>query len=144
MWKLYSFEADYGRSGTLSGLFVSSDEEMDLLNDTTIYFGEALGKHSEVWIDDFKWQDHCKVVSDDQDKIEWLISILGFSVSGFDPSNYYDYTDSDEYKEGYESTPEDDCCYETDGESARWFKGLHDRLIHNAECNDEYEEEDED
>lgn len=137
MNKLYRFEVDYGRSGKLSGLFVSTDEDLNLLNDTTIYFGEVLGKHSEVWIDNFQWQEYCTVVSDDQSKINWLIEILGYVVSGINPEYYYEYYESDEYKEGFESTPEDDCPYELDGERARWFKGLHDRLIYNAEDEEE-------
>lgn len=133
MLKLVRFEIDYGRHGSLEGLFISTEEEMNLLNDTTIYFGEALGKHSEVWIDDFQWTDHCTVVSEDQDKIEWLLEILGYNVSGINPVDYYQYYDSEEYQDGFESTPEDDCPYELGGERARWFKGLHDRLIYDSE-----------
>lgn len=143
MKKLYRFEVDYGRHGSLDGLFISTDEDLDLLNDTTIHFGEALGKHSEVYIDEFQWRDCCTVVSDDSEKIDWLVDILGYSLSGFNPEDYYEYYDSDEYQDGFDSTPEDDCPYELDGERARWFKGLHDRLNHNAECvEDEEESED--
>lgn len=144
MNKLYSFNVDYGRHGALEGLFISTDDDLTLLNDTTIYFGEVLGKHSEVWIDDFKWQEYCTVVSEDQDKINWLIDILGYCVSGMNPEHYYEYYESDEYKEGFESTPEDDCPYELEGERARWFKGLHDRLIDDADNAENNEEDNED
>lgn len=144
MYKLYKFEMDYGRHGSLEGLFISSEEYLNLLNDATIYFGEVLGKHSEVWIEEFKWQECCTVVSDDQDKIQWLIEILGYDLSGFNPENYYEYYESDEYKEGFESTPEDDCPYELEGERARWFKGLHDRLIDDADSVENNEENNED
>jgi ribosome modulation factor len=144
MYKLYKFEMDYGRHGSLEGLFISSEEYLNLLNDATIYFGEVLGKHSEVWIEEFKWQECCTVVSDDQDKIQWLIEILGYDLSGFNPENYYEYYESDEYKEGFESTPEDDCPYELEGERARWFKGLHDRLIDDADSGENNEENNED
>lgn len=141
--KLYKFEVDYGRHGSLEGLFVSTEDELNLINNATIHFGEALGKHSEVWLDDFKWQECCSVVSDDEEKIEWLVGILGYTLSGYNPSDYFEYYESDEYKEGFESTPEDDCPYESDGESARWFKGLHDRLIENSECKELYNDEEE-
>lgn len=126
MNKLYKFEVDYGRHGDLSGLFISSDEELNLLNDTTIFFGEVLGKHSEVWIDDFQWQDYCTVVSEDQDKINWLIELLGYSISGYNPEDYFYIDEKSEYIEGFESTSEDDCEYEKVGEKARWFKGFND------------------
>lgn len=137
MLKLYRFEVDYGRHGSLEGLFVSTEEELNLLNNTTIHFGEALGKHSEVWIDDFKWQDCCSVVSDDQEKIEWLVGILGYTLSGYSPSDYYEYYESEEYTDGYNSTPEDECPCESEGDIARWMKGLSDKLNEKEEIDED-------
>lgn len=48
MKKLWKFELDWGRMGTLEGLFVSEPEPLMELIGKEIYFGECLGKHSEV------------------------------------------------------------------------------------------------
>lgn len=51
MKKVFRFNLDYGRQGTLSGVFVSTQEKVDCLINRKIevYFGEVLGKHSEVY-----------------------------------------------------------------------------------------------
>lgn len=49
--KLYKFYWDYGRSGTVTGLFVADSEEVEKAIGERVYFGEILGKHSEVYGD---------------------------------------------------------------------------------------------
>lgn len=143
MYKLYRFEMDYGRNGSLDGLFISTDEELNLINNATIYFGEALGKHSEVWIDDFEWEKCCTVISDEQEKIEWLIDLMGYTLTGYNPLDYFEYTESSEYQEGYDADLEDmDCEYEMPGEIARWFKGKEDRRVYEFECKDTDDDQD--
>ena len=49
--KLYKFHWDCGRAGDLDGIFVVNDVGQAALNaiiDTEVYFGEVLGKHSEI------------------------------------------------------------------------------------------------
>ncbi len=48
-YKLYSFEWDCGRMGFVEGLFVATEEEIKDAIDKEVYFGEILGKHSEVY-----------------------------------------------------------------------------------------------
>lgn len=146
MNKLYRFYVDFGRGYDLEGLFISTEEELNILNNANINFGEAFGKHSEVSLDDFKWQECCTVVTDDQEKISWLIELLGYTLNGYNPEHYYEYSDSDEYQEGYNADLEDtDCEYELPGEIARWLKGKEDRRIYEFECRDNIgEENDED
>lgn len=48
MRKLYKFRWDCGRMGFLDGLFVAEESEVARLIGTEIYFGEVLGKHSEI------------------------------------------------------------------------------------------------
>lgn len=50
MEALYKLHVDYGRSGCLSGLFIAEKENMDKLveDKTIIYFGDVLGKHSDI------------------------------------------------------------------------------------------------
>lgn len=45
LWNLH-FSA--GRSGTLHGMFVATDEEIEAAMGQHLYFGEVLGKHSDV------------------------------------------------------------------------------------------------
>ena len=48
---IYKLEWDFGRSGELTGVFVADTDEVKklIVNETVIYFGEVLGKHSEVY-----------------------------------------------------------------------------------------------
>lgn len=47
--KLYRFRRDFGRMGHLEGVFVTTEEEIESSIGMEAYFGEVLGKHSEVW-----------------------------------------------------------------------------------------------
>ena len=51
MKKVFRFNCDCGRQGELSGVFISTQEKVDFLIESKIevYFGEVLGKHSEVY-----------------------------------------------------------------------------------------------
>ena len=48
---VYRFEVDFRRGGGLMGVFLATQQEVDLLIDSKIrvYFGEVNGKHSEVY-----------------------------------------------------------------------------------------------
>ncbi len=50
MKAIYKLHYDCGRMGTLFGVFVADTEAMKALIEarTEIYFGEVLGKHSEI------------------------------------------------------------------------------------------------
>jgi len=50
MQAIYKLHFDCGRSGTVKGIFIAEKEEIDYIVDTKyrVYFGEVLGKHSEV------------------------------------------------------------------------------------------------
>lgn len=131
MNKLFRFYVDYGRNGALEGLFVATEDELNLLTNCTVYFGEAFGKHSEVWLDDFNWNECCTVISDDQEKIDWLTDILGYSLSGYNPLEYFYINDNEEYREGYYSN-DDYCEYEVGTpEYLRWNVGRQDKKNEN-------------
>lgn len=50
--KLWKYSKNYHYMGKVSGLFISTEQEIDtFLVDRTVYFGEILGKHSEISID---------------------------------------------------------------------------------------------
>lgn len=50
MKALFKMNFDYGRMGSLEGLFIAEKEYIDFLveKELEVYFGEVLGKHSEV------------------------------------------------------------------------------------------------
>lgn len=51
MKKLYRFGWDCGRQGNVDGLFVAEEDDVKKAIGKRIYFGEILGKHSEVYGD---------------------------------------------------------------------------------------------
>ena len=89
MKKIYQFYWDCGRMGDLHGLFIADDEEVKKLFGHEIYFGEVLGKHSEIY-GELKKKD-LTVKTEDQDFIVQFIEIFGEgTISGFNPLDYYD------------------------------------------------------
>lgn len=93
MNNLYSFYVDCGRQGSLDGLFIATQEEVDKAIGQEMYFGEVLGKHSDV---QGTLEAHeITLVSSDQDKVEWLLGLLGTCVSGFNPLEYISQDDED-------------------------------------------------
>lgn len=83
---LVKFRWDCGRQGKLEGLFVCTEEDRQKLIGKHVYFGEVLGKHSEIagTIE----ESELTVLSEDQEKINWLTSVTGCNVSGRNPFDY--------------------------------------------------------
>lgn len=75
MKTLYKFHFDCGRYETLEGIFVAEDSEMEELvkSGRTVNFGEALGKHSEVYgpIEDGDYTE----ITKDQNFIQKMIDL---------------------------------------------------------------------
>ncbi len=71
MRKLYKFNADFGRMGKLEGVFAAEEVDIDGLCGQEVYFGEVLGKHSEIvlTVDN----DHLTILTDDQGFIDKAI-----------------------------------------------------------------------
>lgn len=94
MKNLYSFYWNVRRMGSVEGLFICEPESLEAVVGKKVYFGEILGKHSEIYgtLD----REDIKLVSDDQEKVEWLFSILGHTVSGYNPLFYIDNMDFEE------------------------------------------------
>lgn len=87
---LYSFFWDCGRMGEVEGLFVSDKKIVENNIGREVYFGEILGKHSEVvgTLD----EEDVTIISEDQEKIDWLVGIMGHvTISGFNPLEYMEY-----------------------------------------------------
>ena len=95
MLKLYRFCWTQRRGGDVEGLFVEDSDVVENAIGSDVYFGEICGKHSDVYgtLDEVD----LTVVSEDQEKINWLVDILGRSVSGYNPFDYIE--DQDEQDE---------------------------------------------
>lgn len=46
---IYKFHWDCGRQGEVAGIFVASEKDVKSIIGKDVYFGEILGKHSEVY-----------------------------------------------------------------------------------------------
>lgn len=86
MENIYKFEADCGRSGTLSGIFIATEKQIKEIHSKTIYLGECLGKHSEVYFEPGELEDCIQLVTTDQN----VVAIFQkFSLrSGYDLTDY--------------------------------------------------------
>ena len=92
MKKLYRFEWDVGRMGMVEGLFIAEEEAISKIIGEHIYFGEILGKHSEIYgtLD----EEDLTVISEDQKFIDQIIEVFdGFNICGYNP---LEYTNEDE------------------------------------------------
>lgn len=83
MRKLYSFELDWGRMGSLDGLFIADEKEVADAIGKTVYFGEALGKHSEV--EDEMTEEMFEAIDLPEDVLNILEQKIGITLSGYNP-----------------------------------------------------------
>jgi hypothetical protein len=69
---VYKLNADCGRMGNLEGLFIAKKSHVKLLikSGIKVYFGEVLGKHSEIYGAIEK--DAIKMISDELNVIELI------------------------------------------------------------------------
>lgn len=87
---LWNFFWDCGRSGSVSGLFVATEKEVEEAINQHVYFGEILGKHSEVYgtID----EGDITKVKVSSEAVEEIATILGANWSGYNPLDYVEVT----------------------------------------------------
>lgn len=84
---LVGYSKDCGRMGWVEGLFICEETDLDKITNKTIYFGEILGKHSNVRIK-FDREDF-SIATDDQEFIQKLKDIIkSETISGYNPLNY--------------------------------------------------------
>ena len=83
---IYKMNLDFGRIGTLDGKFIATDEQVETLtkSDIEVYFGEALGKHSEVFCK-IKPKD-ITLITENEDTVK-IFEDEGLA-SGYDPFAY--------------------------------------------------------
>ena len=87
---IYSFFVEWGRMGELEGVFLEEPKVVAhmLMEGPSLYFGEVLGKHSEVVVD--LESSHISLLSDDQNAVNVLADIFGDTISGFNPVKYWE------------------------------------------------------
>lgn len=83
MKAIYKFESDCGRMGTLYGLFVAEKDDVANLiaSEYEIYFGEVLGKHSQIY--GIIYDTEIKIITDEQDIVN-RFQVLDMEI-GFNP-----------------------------------------------------------
>lgn len=82
MKKLFKMNFDCGRMGSLQGVFVATQEQIECLirKEIQVYFGEVLGKHSEI-LGPIEKGD-ITMISDNPDVVNAGVD------SGYDPFEY--------------------------------------------------------
>jgi hypothetical protein len=90
MKKLFRYREDFGRMGDLHGVFVAEEADVDKAMGTEVYFGEVLGKHSEI-VGSIS-SNTITVLTDDQD---FIAKAEGYGVAsaGFNPLDYVEQED---------------------------------------------------
>ena len=87
MKAIYEMNFDCGRMGCLNGLFIAEKVELEATIGKTIYFGEVLGKHSDIYGP--LEASEITMKSDDQDFIAQVEQVIGEgTLSGYNPLDY--------------------------------------------------------
>jgi len=92
---IYRFYWDCKRMGDLEGVFIAKKSKVKKTIGKQLYFGEVLGKHSEIsgTLD----EEDLTILSDDQDFIQQCIKVFGpGTISGYNPLSYISDEESDD------------------------------------------------
>lgn len=93
MKTLYKLDFDCGRHGSLEGLFIADSDDMNKIVEekTIIYFGEVLGKHSEIF-GPIEEGDYEEITNDEK-----VIAVVEFYKleTGFNPFHYHTVDEED-------------------------------------------------
>lgn len=102
---LYKFKVNFRRSGSLEGLFIAKKDDVKFLIEENIivYFGEVLGKHSEIYFS-IK-NEEILFISDNPEVIDIFerynlengynpfdYTALNYNRDGFEKNHFQDYT----------------------------------------------------
>lgn len=83
---LYKLNVDCGRQGCLEGVFIADSEDVEYLtsNSISVYFGEVLGKHSEI--SGILGKDDIKLITTEQNVVD-VVEKYGLQ-NGYNPFEY--------------------------------------------------------
>lgn len=88
---IYRFYWDCGRRGNVSGIFIATQEQINLNIGKRVYLGEVFGKYSEIY-GILEWGD-ISLITEDQD---FILKVEEYGLtSGYNPLRYID----NEYEE---------------------------------------------
>lgn len=91
MKKMYKFFWDCGTKGNVESVFIAEEENVKKLIGKEVYFGEVLGKHSEIY--GILKNEDLKIMSEDQGLIVKLENFFGEAIAGLNPLDYIKETD---------------------------------------------------
>lgn len=99
MKKLYKFRWDFSREGKIESLFIADDETVNETLGKEIYFGEVLGKHSDI-SGELERMD-LDIMTEDQELISTLEKLFDSTdIIGYNPLNYvYETGDEEEHED---------------------------------------------
>lgn len=83
---LWRFHVDCGRHGSIESLFVATEAEIENLIGKTVYFGEILGKHSDVSVTVDR--DEVQRMAVSPQAVAEVVGVLGKTWSGRNPLVY--------------------------------------------------------
>lgn len=86
MKKLYKFYWDCGGQGNVEGIFIAEEKEVKEAIGKEIYFGEILGKHSEVY--GILEKEEITEIKVSDITINEIKKVIGTDISGYNPLNY--------------------------------------------------------
>lgn len=92
---IYKFHWDCGRQGSVDGCFVADDSEVEKAIGKEVYFGEILGKHSEIY--GTLEESDIELSTTDPEEVELFEAFE--LASGYNPLEYISEEDSEEDSE---------------------------------------------
>jgi hypothetical protein len=98
--KAYEYFQDFGRMGSLSGVFLADADDLEWFMGAEIWDHDILGKHSEIQVC-FN-SDTIRVLDGNESTVQYLHRVLGKNISGTTPYQY-DYA-IDEWREQHPLT----------------------------------------
>ncbi len=104
MLGLYKFYVYYGRMGRIEATFVKDQDDVKNAIGRYVYFGEILGKHSEVSFD--LEENQFELMTDDQDFCKKFLELK--LESGYNPFDYFPEDEEDEDDQDEDDSDEDD------------------------------------
>ena len=83
---VYKFFWDVGRMGNVEGLFIAEADQVEKAIGSELYFGEILGKHSEIYgtLD----KEDLTIINTTVEATDELFALCGDSICGYNPLDY--------------------------------------------------------
>jgi hypothetical protein len=93
MERMYKFHWD-GGYGDLEGLFIADESEVNKIIGKSIYFGDVLGKYSDVH--GYLREKDFKIIDINEQTIRMFKKLVGTNICGHNPLDYIEDMDEEE------------------------------------------------